>query len=264
MGINDRKTVFSDRAQDTLFQIEADSWWFQYRAKVITGLMERYFDKSTKTVDVGGGNGYTTAVAKQKGFDMSLLEPSEGACKNAMKRGIDAQVGMLTEEYPVDGEYKQTLLLDVLEHIEDDNGFLDLLHRKIHEGGLLLITVPAYMCLWSSEDDFANHYRRYTKRELKEKAEKAGFHVLYGGYFMQFLFLPILVVRVGLEKVGLLKRREQRTEEEQAAIMDKQFKIKDNGMISLILRTIQKAEYRRIMKGHTLSYGTSVVMVLRR
>ena len=92
----------------------------------------RYFDKNAKTVDVGGGNGYTTAVAKQKGFDMSLLELSEGACKNAMKRGIDAHAGMLTKEYLTDGEYKQVLLLDVLEHIEDDNGFLGLLHRKIH------------------------------------------------------------------------------------------------------------------------------------
>lgn len=131
MGVNDEKTFFTDDMQDALYQIESNSWWFQYRAKVITGLMEKYFDKSQKTVDVGGGNGYTTTVAQQSGFNMGLLEPSEEACKHAVQRGLDAKAGTLNEEYPGDGEYRQVLLLDVLEHIEDDKGFLNLLARKI-------------------------------------------------------------------------------------------------------------------------------------
>lgn len=261
---NNDKTVFSDEMQDRLFRIEADSWWFQYRAKVITGLMGRYYNKEIRTVDIGGGNGYTTAVAKQKGFCMELLEPSERACRNAGKRGIDVHAGMLTAEYPCDEEYGQVLLLDVLEHIEDDDGFLGLLYRKISRGGHCLITVPAYMALWSSEDDYANHYRRYTEKELRKKAEQKGFDVVYAGYFMQFLVLPVLFVRVVFEKVGILKKQDERTEEERAAVMDKQFKHKKDGIISRVLNAMEKIEYKRIMKGHRLSYGTSVIMVLRR
>lgn len=264
MSVNDEETVFSDEIQDILFQMETNSWWFQYRAKVITGLMSSFFDKKTQTIDVGGGNGYTTAVAKKKGFNMALLEPSERACKNAAKRGIDAHTGMMTDDYPNDNEYKQVLLLDVLEHFEDDSSFLNLLYHKIDEGGVLLITVPAYRCLWSSEDDYAKHYRRYTEKELKRKSEEAGFGVLYAGYFMQFLFLPILFFRVGLEKLGILKRQDERTEEERASVMEKQFKTKDEGIVSRVLRVMEKVEYKRIMRGHRFVFGASVIMVLQR
>lgn len=264
MKVNNQKTVFSDDTQNMLFQMEADSWWFQYRAKVIVGLMKKYFDETIKTIDIGGGNGYTTAVAKQKGFNMGLLEPSEGACQNAQKRGIDAHAGMLTDEYPKDGEYGQVLLLDVLEHIEDDMGFLGLLNRKISRGGWLLLTVPAYKILWSSEDDYANHYRRYTKKELWKSAENNNFDVIYASYFMQFLFLPILFGRVGFEKIRLLKRQDERTEEERAAVMDKQFKVKQDSFVKRALNVFERIEYNRITKGRHLSYGASVIMVLQR
>ena len=260
---NDNRTVFSDEVQDDLFKIEADSWWFQYRAKLITGLMDKYFKRDVKTVDIGGGNGYTTAIAQKKGFNMALLEPSETACRNALKRGIDAHIGMLTEEYPEDGVYEQVLLLDVLEHIEDDKGFLRLLNCKISYKGTLLITVPAYNLLWSSEDDCAGHFRRYTKKELEKKTSDTGFGIKYSGYFMWFLFLPILFIRVILEKLGLLKRTELRNEEERAAVADKQFRMK-KGIVNVILLFLERVEYQYIMKGKRQLFGASVVMVLEK
>ena len=263
-GQYDESTVFSDDLQDKLFKIEADSWWFQYRAKVITGLMKQHYDMNVMTVDIGGGNGYTTAVAKRKGYNMGLLEPSEGACANARKRGIDAHAGMMTEQYPDDGSYHQALLLDVLEHIEDDEGFLRLLNRKMSDDATVLITVPAYMLLWSSEDDHADHFRRYTAPELEKKAHMAGFDTVYAGYFMQFLFLPILFVRVFLEKIGLLKRQDERTEEERAAVMDKQFRQKKKGIVSFVLGALERAEYRRIMSGRRQKFGASVIAVFRK
>ncbi len=264
MAINNEKTVFSDEEQNLLYQTEADSWWFQYRAKVITGIMYKYFHKEDMTVDVGGGNGYTTTVAQKKGFRMGLLEPSGMACRNAIKRGIEAHEGFLCEEYPKDDEYKQVLLLDVLEHIENDEGFLELLYQKIDQEGLLLITVPAYQKLWSSEDDYANHYRRYTEKELNKLARDTGFEIVYSSYFFQFLFLPILFGRVALEKMGLLKRQEDRTEEERKEVMEKQFKTSGKGIVDRVLHTLEKREYQSIMRGHYISYGASVIMVLKK
>lgn len=260
---NTPASALSDDQQDMLNQIEDNSWWFQYRAKVIVGLMNKYFDKVTQTVDIGGGNGYTTSVALQNGFKMSLLEPSEGACINAKKRGIDARVGTLTDEYPKNNTYSQVLLLDVLEHIEEDESFLDLLHNKIRPGGKLLITVPAYMCLWSSEDDYAKHFRRYAIGEIVLKAMAAGFDVLYAGYFMQFLFFPILFMRVGLEKIGILKKRKDRTEEEMSSIMNKQFSVKP-GLFNTILTCFENIEFRKIMNSQKLLFGSSIIIVLKK
>ena len=61
-----------------------------------------------------------------------------------------------------DAYLEQAMLLDVLEHIENDKEFLILIKKKLKINGRLLITVPAFEKLWSSEDDAAGHFRRYT------------------------------------------------------------------------------------------------------
>ena len=57
-------------------------------------------------------------------------------------------------------------LLDVLEHQEDDVGFMNRLVRKMAPGSVLLLTVPALQNLWSDWDVTLGHYRRYDKGSL--------------------------------------------------------------------------------------------------
>ena len=80
---------------------------------------------------------------------------------------------------------------------------------------------------------------------------------------MWFLFLPILFIRVILEKLGLLKRTELRNEEERAAVADKQFRMK-KGIVNVILLFLERVEYQYIMKGKRQLFGASVVMVLEK
>ena len=211
----DVTTGFSEEDQDALYELEDVSWWFRYRADVIFHMAEKYLSSNKITLDVGGGNGYTTLRMQEKGYCIALLEPSFQACKNAKQRGIHTVIcGTLTYEDVKECSVMQFMLLDVLEHIEDDLAFLKLVKKQICKGGRILITVPAYRILWSSEDDAAGHYRRYTVKELKILAERADFRVCYVSYFFSFLFLPILFFRVGLEKIGLLKYSGERTKEE--------------------------------------------------
>ncbi|OGJ56903.1 hypothetical protein A3H22_02815 [Candidatus Peribacteria bacterium RIFCSPLOWO2_12_FULL_55_15] len=60
------------------------------------------------------------------------------------------------------------LLLDVLEHIEDDVGFLQRIVLSLPPGGCLLITVPAEMALWSKHDQEVGHFRRYSAETLMQ------------------------------------------------------------------------------------------------
>lgn len=126
-------TQFSAEAQDTLFATEDTSWWFQYRAQVLIDMAERYFVRETETLDIGGGNGYTTSRMQEKGFRTALLEPSYEACRHAKARGISRVFcGTLDDfEEPI----LQCMMLDVLEHIEDDAGFLRALRTKMSAGG---------------------------------------------------------------------------------------------------------------------------------
>lgn len=258
------ESTFTDEQQDGLWKIEDNSWWFIYRALVIVGLMDRYYDRNISTVDIGGGNGYTPSIAIKNGYKCDLIEPSATACVHAKKRGLgQINCGMVTDDSIVDGSVKQALLLDVIEHIEDDEGFLRLLYKKLDPNGILIITAPAFKCLWSSEDDAAGHFRRYSVKGLSKISEEAGFHVVYKNYFMSFLFLPVLFVRVFLEKLGLLKKTQERTEKEKQKIIDSQFKSR-SGIVNGVLALVEGAEKSLMKKSDRVPFGSSVIMVLEK
>jgi trans-aconitate methyltransferase len=94
------------------------------------------------------------------------------------------------------------LLMDVIEHIEDDDAFLVALRARplVDSGTHLLVTVPAYQSLFGAHDVFLRHYRRYSNRQLRNRLEHAGLRVLDIGYFFSSL-LPLRAVQVLKERV---------------------------------------------------------------
>ena len=95
------------------------------------------------------------------------------------------------------------LLLDVVEHIEDDHGFLTSLknNKAITTATHIIITVPAFQKLFCSHDHFLGHYRRYTNATLLKTIEKAGFTKLKLGYFF-FCLIPPRILQVIKEKIS--------------------------------------------------------------
>ena len=82
------------------------------------------------------------------------------------------------------------LLMDVLEHVEDDVGLLRSALVGAAEHAYVLITVPAFQTLFSAHDIFLEHKRRYTLRQVEEVVRAAGLEILSTRYFFAFL-LPI-------------------------------------------------------------------------
>lgn len=66
------------------------------------------------------------------------------------------------------GGSRYVLLLDVLEHQQDDTAFLQELAAKMDSGSTLILTVPALQRLWSQWDVALGHFRRYNKQMLRE------------------------------------------------------------------------------------------------
>ncbi len=89
-------------------------------------------------------------------------------------------------------------VLDVLEHVDDDEKSLRAISDILNPGGLLLVTVPAYGFLWTSHDQANQHKRRYEIGDLRQKLKKAGFKVEKISYFNTFLFPPIFIIKLFL------------------------------------------------------------------
>jgi hypothetical protein len=94
------------------------------------------------------------------------------------------------------------LLMDVIEHIEDDTGFLAALLARADVGRhtKFLITVPAFQALFCSHDVFLGHYRRYSKALLAKRLEASGLTVIEIGYLF-FTLLPVRLVQVIKERL---------------------------------------------------------------
>jgi SAM-dependent methyltransferase len=65
--------------------------------------------------------------------------------------------------------------INCLEHIEHDDLALANMHRMLVPGGKVLLVVPAMKALYGTLDVGVRHYRRYSREELVDKVERAGF-----------------------------------------------------------------------------------------
>lgn len=68
--------------------------------------------------------------------------------------------------------------LNVLEHISDDRLTLERFQQILPSGGRVVLLVPAFKALYGPIDANLGHYRRYTKRSLRETAEAAGLRAI--------------------------------------------------------------------------------------
>ena len=83
------------------------------------------------------------------------------------------------------------IMLDVLEHIEDDSAFLEQeVVPRLKPESHLVISVPAHPSLFTSHDTFLGHYRRYTRSQLLDVSGKF-FNSNQNGY----LFISLALVR---------------------------------------------------------------------
>jgi SAM-dependent methyltransferase len=85
--------------------------------------------------------------------------------------------------------------MDVVEHLDDDVVALREYFRVLSPGGALLLTVPAYMSMWSEHDEWAAHRRRYRGEQLTAAVEAAGFEVERWTYYNSFLVPPAWLLR---------------------------------------------------------------------
>ena len=83
------------------------------------------------------------------------------------------------------------VMLNVLEHIEDDQGAaLQKAFNLLKPGGALIIEVPAFQKLYDAYDHEVHHFRRYSAGELYGKLTSAGFKV-YRKSYLGFVLFPM-------------------------------------------------------------------------
>ena len=170
-------------------------WWYRGRRAIVLDVVSRTLEPggSPRILDAGCGGGRVLTDLLPLG-EVVGLEPSARSREVAAARsGADVVDGTLETMPFEDAVFDLAVVLDVLEHLEDDQAGLRELGRVVRPGGRLLVTVPASPRMWSRLDELSHHHRRYTSRTLRGAADASGWQLARLTHFNMFL-LPVAVV----------------------------------------------------------------------
>jgi SAM-dependent methyltransferase len=141
-----------------------------------------------RVIEVGAGIGTfaRTLLNHVPVSELVLVEPSDNLLPLLQRRfAQDTRVAIIHGYFqPVvtPAAADSIVLVNVLEHIAEDQAFLDDAHAALIPGGTLLLLVPALPQIYGSLDQAFGHYRRYTKPSLASKLQDAGFGIIRLAY----------------------------------------------------------------------------------
>lgn len=180
-----------ERQQLDLVDPSAHTFWHWVRFAIVAGVAEQRDARAV--ADIGAGSGmlgdWLAARHPHLAYRFDELSP-------ALDEALVARWGRATRL--TDGELigadTVAAMLDVIEHIEDDVAALRQWHTRMDVGTLLVVTVPALQWAFSRWDTDLGHFRRYSRRTLRNSLESAGFEVHRCDYLFPEM-LPLVVKR---------------------------------------------------------------------
>jgi SAM-dependent methyltransferase len=128
----------------------------------------------TYTAELAVGSRKITAMDMERGF---VDEATRRLGRHPNVRLICGDATELDPTKPGDETFDTVILLDVLEHIEDDVALLARLRARLAPGGHLILKVPAMPSLFSPMDQAIGHWRRYDRAGLTDVVSRAGLEV---------------------------------------------------------------------------------------
>ncbi len=164
---------------DAIAKVERRHWWFRGRREIVARVLEARLPAGASVLDVGCGTGFVLERLAER-YEVTGLEPDE----SVRARAHPSIAGRLLPGGSDDlsalrgHAFDAVLMLDVLEHVDDDVGALRQVGMALAPSGLLLATVPANPKLWSQHDVLNEHRRRYYSSMLTEAMRAAGYRVI--------------------------------------------------------------------------------------
>lgn len=180
-------------------------FWYRGRRRFVLLALRRVLAKLGRlgqpldVADLGGGNGNWLAwLLRTGGLPLGravLADISPQALADAqaiVPQQVETKQVDLCGPLPWHEAFDVVFLLDVIEHFRDDAALLERVRGALRPGGLAVITTPAFMGLWSWNDEADGHFRRYRLGDFRALAERTGLRPVLLRYF-GWTLLPLYV-----------------------------------------------------------------------
>jgi SAM-dependent methyltransferase len=176
-------------------------WWWRSRSELIVATLRRLRPESgwERILDVGCGDALFFDRLAEFGY-VEGVEPSAELVSPSNPYRERVFVCPFDAEFRPGKTYSLILMLDVLEHLQDPVGALRHALDLLAPGGLVIVTVPAFLSLWTNHDVLNHHLTRYTKSTFREVARGAGLRLLEERYFYHWT-CPVKLAERAVELV---------------------------------------------------------------
>ena len=164
-----------------------------YIVQLILRALPRPLTAMSRVLDFGCGVGTIGAMLMDRTkLRLDGVESDAAIRAHIRDKGFNVYASLAE----VNELYDVVLCVNVLEHIEDDRAALRQLHHVLKDDGVLVLYVPAFRILWSTMDDLAGHYRRYTRSALERTVIECGFRIHASRYCDAAGFFASLLYRL--------------------------------------------------------------------
>lgn len=174
-------------------------WYYQSKKIPLIHFVKKVFAKKKiplTLIDVGSGSGF---------FMYELRETIPGMIAKIylVDTGYSDEEVLFTKKEFVEKtkslpdkiENAVVVMMDVLEHLEDDHAMLRAIKEKSVGENFFFLTVPAFKSLWSGHDVYLGHYRRYTRNTLAKLLTESDFKIQALYYIYGIIFPGVWLAR---------------------------------------------------------------------
>ena len=187
-----------------MYEREGDYWWFAARRRIVLSLVDRYVKPAhtPRFLDVGCGTGSMLQALEGRGEAVGVDASEEALALAATRTGAELVRGEVPGVlYGLGRNFDCVLMLDLLEHVEDDAGTAGAAAGLLEEDGVMIITVPAHPWLYAPRDAYHHHLRRYRKGEVRRLVAGTGLAEEFTSYY-NALFFPVAVAQRLWSRLG--------------------------------------------------------------
>jgi ubiquinone/menaquinone biosynthesis C-methylase UbiE len=251
-------TAYPDSGFGLTNKIAKTSFWVTSRNRLFKSIVEKHLKSAGNTalLEVGCGTGdFIGVLAQNEKLKVTGSEVYLKGLIQAKKSFPHIEFVQFDVSQGTIGKgYDMICAFDVIEHINEDAHALANIYRMLNPEGVLLLSVPQHMFLWSRLDELVKHKRRYSRRELRTKLRACGFHVSRTTSFVFALFPLLLLTRL-LDKGGASL---------DASAGELERRVTFSRFANAVFDLVMRADELLIRFGLSLPFGGTLVAVARK
>ena len=179
--------------------ISPDIFWYKGKEALLKILLSKIKNlsltqnKERNVLLIGVGYSSEQSAVIKKYGNLDVIDINHEVIETIDSQLVNHKICCDILEYQTDKKYDLIILLDVIEHIQNENACFKKLKDLVSNDGFIILTVPAYQFLFCNYDRKFGHFRRYNKKMIEKNNY---FDIVQIGYWNLILFPAFAIERL--------------------------------------------------------------------